>query len=112
MLARLRKLIRDAARELAEGWKWNTPVWSHNGNVLAVGAFKDHVKINMFKGASLTDPHGLFNAGREAKVSRAIDIHKGDVINEVALKDLVRPAVALNRGKARPKAKKRIGPVR
>ena len=64
--------------ELVEEWKWNTPVWSHNGNVLAVGAFQDHVKINFFKGASLDDPHGLFNAGLEAKASRAIDIHKAD----------------------------------
>lgn len=112
MLARLRKLIRDAAPELVEGWKWSTPVWSHNGNVVAIGAFKDHVKINMFKGASLADPHGLFNAGLEAKASRAIDIHNGDIINEAALKDLVRAAVALNRGKAKPKAKKRTGSAR
>src|SRR6266849_4680752 len=79
-------------------WKWNTPVWSHNGNVVAVGAFGDHVKVNFFKGASLDDPHDLFNAGLEAKVSRAIDIHEGERINAAALQDLVRAAVALNRG--------------
>lgn len=109
-LARLRKLITDAAPELVEGWKWNTPVWSHNGNVVAIGAFKDHVKINVLKGASVADPHGLFNAGLEAKASRAIDIHKGEVINGSALKELVRAALALNRGKA--KAKKKRGATR
>jgi hypothetical protein len=103
-LARLRKLIRDAAPDLSEEWKWNTPVWSHNGNVLAVGAFSDHVKINFFKGASLDDAHGLFNAGLEAKASRAIDIHERDRINEGAFKNLVRAAVDLNGGK--PKSKK------
>ena len=66
MLARLRKLILDAAPNLVEEWKWNTPVWSHNGNVLAAGAFKDHVKLNFFKGASLGNPKHLFNAGLDA----------------------------------------------
>jgi hypothetical protein len=96
MLARLRKLILEADPEIAEAWKWDTPVWSHKGNVVAIGAFKDHVKLNFFKGASLSDPHGLFNAGLEAKASRAIDLHEGDDINESALKDLVRAAVAHN----------------
>jgi hypothetical protein len=80
-VAQLRKLIRDAAPD-------------------AVGAFQDHVKVNFFKGASLADPHRLFNAGHEAKASRAIDIHQGDRINTAALQDLVRAAVALNGGKA------------
>ncbi len=102
-LARLRRLILAAAPGLVEEWKWNTPVWSHNGNVLAVGAFQDHVKVNVFKGASLKDPHGVFNAGLEAKASRAIDIHKGDVINEAALTDLVRAAVALNSDTPKPR---------
>lgn len=102
-LAQLRRLVLDAAPELVEEWKWNTPVWSRNGNVLAAGAFRDHVKVNVFKGAALKDPRGLFNAGFEAKTSRAIDIHEGDVVNEAALTDLVRAAVALNSGK--PKAK-------
>ena len=96
MLARLRKLILEADPEVAEEWKWDTPVWSHKGNVVAAGAFKDHVKLNFFKGAALNDPHGLFNAGLEAKASRAIDFHEGDDINESALKDLVRAAVAHN----------------
>jgi len=103
MLARLRKLIRDASPDLVEDWKWNTPVWSHNGNVVAIGAFQDHVKMNFFKGAALDDSHSLFNAGLEAKASRAIDVHEGDRINETALKDLVRAAAALNGGKSKPR---------
>jgi hypothetical protein len=106
MLARLRKLILDAAPDIVEEWKWNTPVWSHNGNVVAVGAFQNHVKVNFFKGASLNDPHGLFNAGLEAKATRAIDIYEGDVINEAALKGLIRAATALNSAKPKPKTPK------
>jgi len=74
MLARLRKLILESAPEITEEWKWDTAVWSHKGNVVAGGIFKDHVKLNFFKGASLQDPHSLFNAGREAKATRAIDL--------------------------------------
>ena len=96
LLARLRKLILATDPDIVEEWKWDTPVWSHKGNVVAVGAFQDHVKINFFKGASLPDPHGLFNASLEAKATRAIDLHEGDKINESALKDLVRAAVAHN----------------
>jgi hypothetical protein len=96
MVARLRKLILDADPNLTEEWKWDTPVWSHKGNVVAAGVFKDHVKLNFFKGASLEDPKGLFNAGLDAKATRAIDIAEGEEINEAALKDLVRSAVAYN----------------
>ena len=96
MIARLRKLILDADPNLTEEWKWDTPVWSHKGNVVAAGVFKDHVKLNFFKGASLEDPKGLFNAGLDAKATRAIDIAEGEEINEAALKDLVRSAVAYN----------------
>ena len=96
MLARLRKLILEAAPDITEEWKWGTAVWSHKGNVVAVGAFKDHLKINFFKGASLKDAHGLFNAGLEAKATRAIDLHEGDKINEAALKELIRAAVDYN----------------
>src|SRR3977135_501752 len=98
-LEELRKLIRAAAPDAIEEWKWNTPVWSQNGSIVAIGAFQDHVKVNFFKGASLDDPHALFNAGLEAKATRAIDIHEGERINEAALKDLVRAAVALTSGK-------------
>jgi hypothetical protein len=96
MLARLRTLILQASPELAEEWKWDTPVWSYKGNVVAGGAFKDHIKLNFFKGASLKDPNRLFNAGLDAKATRGIDIHEGDKIDEPALKDLVREAVAYN----------------
>jgi hypothetical protein len=104
MLAKLRKLIREAAPELTEEWKWDTPVWSYNGNVVAVGAFKDYLKVNFFKGALLKDPGKLFNSGFEAKATRTIDIRENDKINEGAFKELVRAAVALN--SVKPKAKK------
>lgn len=100
-LAQLRKLILQASPELVEEWKWSTPVWASNGNVVAAGAFADHVKLNFFKGASLADPNQLFNAGLEAKTTRAIDFHEGDDINKPALKELVRAAVALNGGKGK-----------
>ena len=103
VLARLRKLILAAAPGITEEWKWGTAVWSHKGNVVAVGAFKDHLKINFFKGASLKDPKGLFNAGLEAKATRAIDLHEGDKINESALKELIRAAVALNTASGKKK---------
>jgi hypothetical protein len=103
MLARLRTLILEAAPGITEEWKWDTPVFSHKGNVVALGTFKDHVKLNFFKGASLDDPQGLFNAGLEAKASRAIDIHEGDAINEAALKELVRAAVSLNTASGKKK---------
>ena len=102
-IARIRKLILEAAPEMVEEWKWDTPVWSHNGNVLAVGAFLDHIKINFFHGALLEDRH-LFNAGLDAKATRAIDIFENDTIDEAAFKDLVRAAVALN--SLKPKAVK------
>ena len=94
--ALLRKLVLEAAPEISEEWKWDTAVWAHKGLVCSAGVFKDHVKLNFFKGASLEDPNGLFNAGLEAKTSRSIDFHEGDRIDEAALKDLVRAAVAYN----------------
>ena len=96
VLARLRKLVLEAAPGITEDWKWDTPVWSHNGPVCAAGAFKAHVKLNFFKGASLKDPKRLFNARLEAKATRAIDFHQADPIDAAALKDLIRAAVALN----------------
>jgi hypothetical protein len=96
MLARLRKIILEASPELSEEWKWGTPVWSHDGLVCAATAFKNYVKVNFFKGASLTDPKGLFNAGLDAKVMRSIDFHQGDKIDAPALKALVKAAVAQN----------------
>lgn len=102
-LARLRSLINEAAPDATEEWKWDTPVWSLKGNLVAISAFKDHVKINFFKGASLEDPEDLFNAGLEAKATRAIDISEGEKINESALKDLIRAAVAYNQSGGKKK---------
>ncbi len=96
MLAQPRKLIHEADPELTEEWKWNTAVCTRNGLVCAAGAFKDHVKVNFFKGASLKDPKHLFNAGLEAKATRAIDFTERDKITEPALKALIREAVAYN----------------
>jgi hypothetical protein len=95
VLGRIRRLIAEASPELVEEWKWSTPVWTCNGNVVAVGSFQDHVKVNFFEGASLNDPGKLFNAGLEAKASRAIDLGKGDRLDEAAFKALVKAAVAL-----------------
>jgi hypothetical protein len=96
LLARLRALILEASPDLTEEWKWETPVWVCKGNVVAGGVFKDHVKLNFFKGASLPDPKKLFNSGLDAKASRTIDFHEKDRVNESALMELVRAAVALN----------------
>ena len=98
-MARLRNIITSADSSLTEEWKWETPVFVSNGNVVALGAFKEGLKINFFKGASLADPHHLFNGGLDAKTSRSIDLKKGDRLNEPALKELVRAAVAKNGGK-------------
>ncbi len=94
----VRKIINDAAPDIKEEWKWGTAMWSRNGNVCALGAFKDHLKLNFFKGASLEDPHGLFNGGLDAKQSRSVDFHKSDAIDESGLKDLVSSAAAYNKG--------------
>jgi hypothetical protein len=86
----------------SEEWKWGSPVWAHNGLVCAASAFKDHVKVNFFKGATLKDPKRTFNAGLDAKAMRSIDFHQGDKIDAAALKALVKAAVAQNvPGKAR-----------
>jgi hypothetical protein len=95
-IAQFRKLILTTVPEVAEEWKWGVPVWSYKGNVVASGVFKDHVKLNFFKGAALSDPSHLFNAGLEAKATRAIDISEGQEINTAALRDLIHAAVAYN----------------
>jgi hypothetical protein len=96
LLARLRKLILESDRDITEEWKWGTAVWTHEGLVCSAGAFKDHVKLNFFKGASLEDPKGLFNSGLDAKATRAIDFREGDSIDASSLKNLIRSAVAHN----------------
>ena len=104
MVARLRKLILEADPDITEEWKWDTAVWSHQGLVCAVIAFKKAVKMNFFQVAFLEDPLTLFNAGLDAKKTRSIDFSEGDVVDEPALKDLIRRAVAYN---AEEQAKKR-----
>ena len=96
MLAQLRGLIHEAAPDITEEWKWGSAVFSQKGMVCSTGVFKDHVKINFFKGASLEDKQNLFNAGLDAKATRAIDFSQGDVIREAALKDLIQAAVVYN----------------
>ena len=109
-LARVRAIIHEADPEMVEEWKWvkptspGIPVWSHGGMVCTGETYKSVVKMTFAKGASLKDPAGLFNASLEGNVRRAIDIHEGDEINEAALKELIRAAVALNlEGKSKPK---------
>ena len=98
LITRLRQLIHEADPNISEEWKWETPVWAHQGLVCSTGVFKQTVKMNFFQGASLEDPHTLFNAGLDAKKTRAIDFHEGDTVDESALKDLIRTAVAHNTG--------------
>jgi hypothetical protein len=101
-LSRVRSAIRDADPEIVEEWKWakatnpGTPVWSHNGDVCTGESYKSVVKLTFFKGASLSDPSGLFNSSLDGKVRRAIDIKENEKINEAALKKLISEAVALN----------------
>jgi hypothetical protein len=109
-LAKVREIIHKADPEIVEEWKWakatspGTPVFSRGGIICTGETYKSAVKLTFAKGASLDDPSGLFNSSLEGNVRRAIDIHEDDKINEVALKDLIRAAVALNlKTKAKPK---------
>src|SRR5204863_4075402 len=107
MLAKVRELIHKANPEIVEEWKWmGTPVFSHGGIVCTGETYKNVVKMTFAKGAALKDPSRLFNSSLEGNVRRAIDIHEGEKINEAALKDLIRAAVALNlKGTSKPKTK-------
>jgi len=97
ILSRVRALIKQADPLIVEEWKWNVPVWSHDGIICTGEAYKNAVKLTFAKGAMLKDPAGLFNSGLEGKVRRAIDFHEGDKINEPAFKALIRNARAENR---------------
>jgi hypothetical protein len=110
-LAKVREIIHEADPEIVEEWKWmGTPVWSHGGIVCTGETYKNVVKMTFAKGAALKDPAGLFNSSLEGKVRRAIDIHEGETVNEAALKDLIRAAVALNlEGKNAPKPRRMSG---
>ncbi|HJT88256.1 MAG TPA: DUF1801 domain-containing protein [Bryobacteraceae bacterium] len=97
MLAKLRRIIHEADPEIVEEWKWmGTPVFSHAGIVCTGETYKSVVKLTFARGAVLRDPSGLFNSSLDGNVRRAIDIHEGDKVDEAALKDLIRAAVALN----------------
>jgi hypothetical protein len=97
MLARLRTLIKEADPAVVEEWKWQNPVWSHDGLICTGETYRSAVKMTFPKGASLKDRSGLFNSSLEGKVRRAIDFREGEKINEKALKALIREAVALNK---------------
>lgn len=96
-LAALRAIILDAAPGIVEEWKWRNPVWSHGGILCTGEAYKAVVKLTFPKGASLPDPHGLFNASLEGGVRRAIDVREGDTLDTAALQALIRAAIAANR---------------
>src|SRR6185369_16300757 len=109
-LAKVRKIILAADPEIVEEWKWvkptnpGVPVWSHGGLICTGETYKNVVKLTFPYGAALKDPSGLFNSSLEGNVRRAIDIHEDDKIDEAALKDLIRAAVALNlEGKSKSK---------
>jgi hypothetical protein len=114
-LAKVREIIREADPEIIEEWKWmGTPVWSHYGIVCTGETYKNVVKMTFAKGAALNDPSGLFNSSLDGNVRRAIDVHEGEKVDEAALKDLIRAAVALNletKSKTKPRrgSSKRTG---
>ena len=107
MLAKVREIIHQADPEILEEWKWRgTPVWSHGGIVCTGETYKNVVKMTFAKGAALKDPARLFNSSLDGNTRRAIDIHEDDKIDEAALQDLIRAAVALNlmvRNKPKPR---------
>ncbi len=114
MLAKVREIIHAADSEIVEERKWvkatnpGTPVFSHGGIVCTGETYKNVVKMTFAKGAALKDPAGLFNSSLEGNTRRAIDIHEGERINEPALKDLIRAAVALNlKSQNKPKSKQK-----
>lgn len=108
-LARMRKLIKQADRDVVEEWKWmGTPVWSHDGIICTGESYKSVVKLTFHKGASLKDPARLFNSSLDGNARRAIDIHEGEEVDESAFKALILEAIALNsfgKSKASKKAK-------
>ena len=100
MLSRLRAVIKDADPDVVEEWKWGGPVWSHDGLICTGETYKSAVKMTFARGAALSDPAGLFNSSLEGNTRRAIDVREGEMIDEKALKSLVRAAVALNKSTA------------
>ena len=96
MLSRLRKLIKQADPDVVEEWKWDVPVWSHDGIICTGESYKKVVKLTFAKGASVKDPAGLFNSSLEGNTRRAIDFHEGEKIDEEAFKALIRAAAMVN----------------
>ena len=96
MLARLRTIVKQADPDIVEDWKWDVPVWSHDGIICTGEAYKTAVKMTFARGAALEDPSGLFNSSLTGNTRRAIDFREGEKINETALKELIRAAAALN----------------
>lgn len=106
-LASVRKAILAADREIVEEWKWmGSPVWSRDGIIAVANPHKGKVKVTFDHGARLADPDRLFNAGLGGNQRRAIDLFEGDKVDERALKELVRAAIAFNQGKAKKKGPK------
>jgi hypothetical protein len=101
MLAQLRALIKKTAPDVIEEWKWNVPVWSHNGIICTGETYKAVVKLTFAKGASVADPSRLFNSSLEGNTRRAIDFREDGVIDEDAFKTLIRAAVKLNESAGR-----------
>ena len=98
-LSRLRALIREADPEVVEEWKWDVPVWSHDGIICTGETYKSAVKATFAKGASLKDPSRLFNASLNGNTRRAIDFREGGKIDEKAFKALIREAAKLNKAR-------------
>ena len=109
-LAKVRDIIHEADPEIVEEWKWmDVPVFFHGGIVCTGETYQKVVKMTFAKGAALKDPSGLFNSSLGGNARRAIDIHEGDQVDEAALKDLIRAAVALNlKSKSQPKLRRAI----
>jgi len=95
-LARMRALILEADPEIAEEWKWDVPVWSHDGIVCTGESYKKVVKLTFAHGAKIPDPAGLFNSSLEGATRRAIDIKEGETVDARKFKALVKAAVAFN----------------
>lgn len=110
MLARVRAIIRRTDPQVVEEWKWRgVPVWSRDGIICTGETYKNAVKMTFAKGASLDDPKGLFNASLEGNTRRAIDLHEGDAVDDEALADLIRAAIALNAAAKSARSRKKSG---
>ena len=110
-LARVRELIKEADPEVVEEWKWENPVWSHDGIICTGETYKGKVKLTFARGASLDDPSGLFNSSLEGNVRRALDILENDQVDAEAFKALIRAAIALNTASGKPRRSRPTPPA-